>query len=147
MKLDEIHEMWAVDCPIQKNNLDDCQRQTPLLHQKYLQLFSNEKMRLVHYQMEQKTILKKKWLYYNGKMSKEEIEAEGWEYDPFKGLKVLKGEMNYYYDADSDIQKSEMRILLQKEKIDSLKEIIENLKWRHQTIKNMIDWRRFETGG
>ena len=25
-------------------------------------------------------------------------------------------------------------------------EIINNLKWRHSTIKNMIDWRRFEAG-
>ena len=28
---------------------------------------------------------------------------KGWEYDPFGGLnKPLKGDMNYYYDADTD---------------------------------------------
>ena len=26
-------------------------------------------------------------------------------------------------------------------------EIVENVKWRHQTISNMIKWRQFESGG
>jgi len=26
------------------------------------------------------------------------------------------------------------------------KEILDNIKWRHQTIKNMIEWRKFTSG-
>jgi hypothetical protein len=147
MKLEDIHSMWKKDCEIKKTNLDEESRLTPNLHAKYLELYSIEKTRLVMLEMKQKKLLKKKWLYYNGKMDKDQIDAEGWEYDPFEGLKVLKGEMNYYYDADTDIQNSEMKILYQKEVINTLKEIIDNLKWRHTHIRNMIDWRRFEAGG
>ena len=55
--------------------------------------------------------------------------------------------MDYYYDADSDIQKSEEKITYFKTYIETLTEIINVLKWRHSTIKNIIDWRRFESGG
>lgn len=98
------------------------------------------------YEMQQKTLLKKKWLYYNGKMSQEEIEAEGWEYDPFNGLKVLKGEMEYYYDSDTDIQQSEVKIQLQKQKIELIKDILDMIKWRHQTIRNIIEYEKFKAG-
>jgi len=146
MRLEDIHEMWSQDARIDKRDLNESSRNTPLLHQKYLQIWSNERMKLVALEMDQKKLLKKKWLYYNGKMTQEEIEVEGWDYDPFHGLKVLKGEMDYYYDADTDIQASEMKIQLQKEKINIIKEIIDNLKWRHQNIRNIIEWSKFENG-
>jgi len=146
MKLEEIFEMWKQDCKIDQARLADCQAQSPVLHQKYLQIHSNEKMRLVALEMSQKKLLKKKWLYYNGKMTKEEMDTEGWDYDPMGGLKIMKGDMNHWYDADDDIQKSEAKIKLQKEKIEVLKEIIDNIKWRHQSIKNIITWKQFEAG-
>ena len=97
--------------------------------------------------MDQKTLLKDKWLYYNGKMSQEEIEVRGWDYDPFDGLKVMKGDMDYYYDSDKDIQKSEEKITYYKTLVETLQEIVETLRWRHQTIGNIIKWKQFENGG
>tara|TARA_Y100001935_G_C17091232_1_gene401273 strand:- start:260 stop:679 length:420 start_codon:yes stop_codon:yes gene_type:complete len=139
--------MWKKDAEIPQNNLDETSRQTPALHAKYMEFMSIARLQMKKAEMDQKTLLKKKWLYYNGKMSQEQIEAEGWDFDPFEGLKVLKGEMDYYYDADSDIQKSEEKITYYKTYIETLTEIINVLKWRHSTIKNIIDWRRFEAGG
>ena len=149
MKLDlkSILEMWKEDCEIDALELDEASRKTPSLHAKYMEIRSQSKLRLTQAEMEQKTLLKQKWLYYNGKMSDEEVKEKGWDFDPFNGLKVLKGEMNYYYDADTDIQKSEERIQYFKTMIETLDEIINNLKWRHSTIKNMIEWRKFESGG
>ena len=98
-------------------------------------------------EMDQKTLLKKKWLWYNGKMTEEQIKDLGWEYDPLEGLKVMKGEMDYYYDSDKEIQESEMKIQYIKTMIDTLNEIVNNMNWRHQTIGNIIKWRQFEAGG
>jgi hypothetical protein len=98
-------------------------------------------------ELSQKSLLKKKWLYYNGKLTQDQIEDLGWEYDPFNGLKVLKGEMDYYYDADTDIQKTVELITLRQTNVEALKEIVTNINWRHQTIGNMIKWRQFEAGG
>ena len=147
MNLETVLEMWKKDSEIDQFNLDETSRQTPALHAKYMEFMSIARLQLKKAEMDQKSLLKKKWLYYNGKMSKEEIDTLGWEFDPFDGLKVLKGEMDYYYDADIDIQKSEERIEYYKVYIESLTEIIDVLKWRHSTIKNMIDWRKFEAGG
>ena len=147
MNLESVLEMWKKDSEIPQYNLDETSRQTPTLHAKYMEFMSIARLQLKKAEMDQKTLLKKKWLYYNGKMTQEQIEEAGWEFDPFDGLKVLKGEMDYYYDADSDIQKSEEKITYYKTYIETLTEIINVLKWRHSTIKNIIDWRRFEAGG
>jgi len=79
-------------------------------------------------------------------MSEEEVKEKNWKPDPFDGLKVLKGEMDYYYDADPEIQKSEEKISYYKTVIDTLSEIVEHVKWRHQNIKNIIEWKKFQSG-
>jgi hypothetical protein len=147
MNIDDIMAQWQKDCVIDKNNLDETSRQTPALHAKYLQLLSEAKLRYKREEMRQKTLLKDKWLYYNGKMTQEQIEDKGWAYDPLDGLKVMKGDMNYYYDSDKEIQDSELKVQYFKTCIDTLTEIVDSLKWRHQTIGNMIRWRVFESGG
>lgn len=146
MDLKKILAEWEKDCNIERNMLDEASRVTPALHAKYLTLLMDSKLKLKDADFKQKILLKDKWLYYNGKMSQEEIIKRGWEPDPFNGLKILKGEMDYYYDSDPEIVQSEARIQYIKTCIDTLQEIIDNLKWRHQTIKNMIEWRRFESG-
>ena len=138
--------MWAKDCNIDANKLDEASRQAPLLHAKYLELISTYKLQLKKTEFEQKKLLKDKWLWYNGKMSQEEMEKKGWNPDPFNGLKILKGEMDHYYDTDPEIQESELRIQYYKNVIDTLTEIISNVNWRHQTIGNMIMWKQFESG-
>ena len=88
-----IHEMWAKDCVIDSNELDKSSREQPILHAKYLELLSTYKLQLKRAEFSQKSLLKDKWLWYNGKMDHSEIIENGWNSDPFNGLKVLKGEM------------------------------------------------------
>ena len=147
MNLDTVLEMWKKDSIIEQYNLDETSRNTPQLHSKYLELLSIGKLQLKRAELSQKSLLKKKWLYYNGKMDQDQIQEAGWEFDPFNGLKVLKGEMDYYYDSDIDIQRSEEKITYHKTYVETLTEIVTNLNWRHQTIGNMIKWRAFEAGG
>ncbi|MDB4372588.1 recombination mediator protein UvsY [Mariniblastus sp.] len=147
MNLEQVLQEWATDSNLPRTELDEVSRQTPALHAKYLALLSNAKLRMKKMEMDQKTLLKKKWLWYNGKMTEEQIKDLGWEYDPLEGLKVMKGEMDYYYDSDKEIQESEMKIQYLKTMIDTLNEIVNNLNWRHQTIGNMIKWKVFEAGG
>ena len=144
--LKSIHDMWKEDCVIDEMKLDESSRQTPILHAKYLELLSTVKLQMKRSEFSQKTLLKKKWLYYNGKMDQDEIAKMDWDPDPFNGLKILKGEMDYYYDSDPEIQKSEEKIQYWKTVLETLTEIIDNLKWRHQTISNIIKWKQFESG-
>jgi c-di-GMP-related signal transduction protein len=145
--LESILTEWQKDCEISQHQLDEVSRQTPSLHAKYLQYLALAKLQLKRSENNQKTLLKQKFLYYNGKMSQEEIVSTGWDLDPFNGLRMLKGELEYYYDSDPEIQKSEEKVLYHKTLIETLSNIVDTLKWRHQTVKNMIDWRKFEAGG
>ena len=147
VNLESILSDWEKDCKIDESNLSRTSVDTAKLHAKYLQLLSVNKLQLKKADLKQKILLKDKWLYYNNKMSQDEIEAKGWEYDPFKGLKIMKGDMNYYYDSDIDILKSEELLTYYKTVVDTLQEIVTSLNWRHQTIGNIIKWKQFEAGG
>jgi len=144
--LKAVLEEWAQDNVIDNVHLDESSRQTPLLHSKYLEKLANAKLLLKRAEFSQKTLLKQKWEWYNGKMSQEEVEELGWNPDPFNGLKVMKGDMDYYYDADPEIQKSEEKIQYYKTLVETLTDIVDTIKWRHQTIGNIIRWKQFESG-
>ena len=146
MKLDDIHREWKKDSRIEMNALDVSSVETTKLHAKYLELYSTYKLKLKDAEFKQSNLMKMKWLWYHGKLSQEEIDRQGWEYDPFEGLKILKGDMSQFVEADPELQQSEARIELLKVTIDTLKEILENLKWRHQTIRNVLEWKKFEAG-
>jgi len=147
LNIENVLSEWQNDSVINQSQLDKSSVDTAKLHAKYLQWLSLAKLHLKKAQMNQKTLLKEKWLYYNGKMSQEEIDSRGWDYDPFDGLKVMKGDMDYYYDSDKDIQQSEEKITYYKTLVETLQEIVETLRWRHQTIGNIIKWKQFEAGG
>jgi c-di-GMP-related signal transduction protein len=146
LDLESILSEWKEDSQIPQHQLDEVSRHTPSLHAKYLQYLSLTKLQLKRAEHSQKSLLLQKWKYYNGKMDEEELRATGWDLDPFNGLKVLKGDMDLYYDADPEIQKSEEKIQYYNTIIDTLKEIVQSLNWRHQTIGNMIRYRAFEAG-
>jgi len=145
--LKSVLAMWEEDSKIDEFNLDEASRDTAKLHSKYLQMHSLAKLQHKKVDLAQKVLLKDKFLYYNGKLSQEEIEAFGWAFDPFNGLKIMKGDMERYYDSDLDIQKSEEKLEYWKVTVDTLKEILDNIKWRSSTIKNMIDFKKFQAGG
>ena len=146
MDLQKILSEWKSDSQIEFNKLDVSSQETPKLHAKYLELYTTAKLKLKDAEFKQKFLLKEKWLYYNGKIPVETVIQRGWNPDPFDGLKILKGEMDHYYNTDPEIVASEQQIAYLKEVVNTLKEIMDHVKWRHSTIKNMIDWKKFEAG-
>lgn len=144
--LENIIEMWKKDAVIDEMNLGDASRESAKLHSKYLELYSVNKLKLKKQQLDFKVLLRDKWSHYNGKLSKEEIDEKGWDYDPMNGLTVLKSDMDKWYDADPLIQEAQLKIEYTKEMVDTLKEIMDNIKWRHQSIKNAIEWHKFTSG-
>ena len=140
MNLEKIREEWAKDSVIDKIDMDKVSLETPKLHSKYLDELSSKRLNYKKYEVEYNILLKKKWLWYTDKLSKEEIDELGWSYDPFEGHKVLKAEYNYYFNADKDLTDLKLKLEYLTECIDVLKDILNILTWRHQSIKNAIDW-------
>jgi hypothetical protein len=147
INIEDILEMWKKDSTIDEFKLDNATITNAKIHSKYLEMITITKIQKKKREQVYKELLKAKWLYYNGKLSKAELDQYGWAYDPFNGLnKPLKGDLNYYYDSDKDIQKSQADIEYYKVLEDTLKEILDTIRWRHQSISNIIKWRAFEAG-
>ena len=147
MDLESLLKLWETDSKIDDVNLDDTSINSAKLHSKYLELYSHSKLRLKKKELELAVLNKDLWLYYNGKMTKEEMDELSWNYDPFNGMaKPLKGDMNKFYDADPNKIEMEMRVEYLKAYCDTCKDILDNVRFRHLTIKNIIAHRQFVSG-
>jgi len=147
INLEQILEMWKKDAVIDDVCLDEETLKSSKLHAKYLELFSMAKLMLKKKEMEQESMKKDKWLYYNGKMSQQDMDNRKWKYDPFDGMtKPLKSDMEMYYCTDEDMVRIRAQIDYQKTIIDTLEEIMGNIRWRHTHVKNILDFKKFTSG-
>tara|TARA_Y100001963_G_scaffold79567_1_gene110441 strand:- start:6 stop:455 length:450 start_codon:yes stop_codon:yes gene_type:complete len=145
-KLSDIQEMWKKDCKIDDIELDASSLQVPVLHAKYSEILANQKLIQIRYENQLKDLQKDKWLWYTGKLSQEEIQEKNWDYDPFNGLTILKSDYDKFFGADKDIQTAVEKLEYCRVVVEYLQDIVSQLTWRHQTIKNIIEWRRFMAG-
>lgn len=143
MKLDEIQTMWVNDSQIDRTELGEESLRIPQLHSKYYNLFSAERMALRKMEQEYKELYRVKFEYYNGTISEEDLKENGWE--PFQ-LRILKSDTNIYLQSDKDLGRSELRMELQKEKVEFLESIIKNLPARGYQINAAISWEKFKVG-
>ena len=82
MKFEEIQKLWSADCEIDETELSQESVKIPQLHNKYLILFHDERLRLRTMKFDHSKLLKVKREYYSGRMDETELEAYDWE--PFQ---------------------------------------------------------------
>lgn len=143
MKTDEILMSWKQDCEIDKTELGTESLRIPQLHSKYLNEFYIAKSAYLKYNQDYKNTLKLKHQYYQGLLSKEELDEYGWDIQP---LKILKADIPMYLESDEDLQLIKTKIQSTEDKIGILENIIKTLNNRGYLIKNCIDWERFKMG-
>ena len=146
MTLEDLKAEWKSDCEIGDIELDKSSLEIPKLHAKYSEYLTDAVVAQKNIQFQYNTLLKDKWLWFNGKMDENRIKELGWSDDPFDGLKIMKNDMQVFFNADTDLQKLSAQLELANIRINFLKECMQNITWRHQTIKNTIDWRKFMAG-
>ena len=143
MILDDIRNMANRDLVMDETELNVESMKTPQLHNKYLILLSDEKLILGKIESDVNILKRDKWLYYTGKMSKEELDKRGWE--PFD-LTVLKTDIDRFMLADDDVIHITNKILLQKEKVNYLESVVKIINNRQWFIRSTIDWLKFTNG-
>ncbi len=144
MTLDEIHEQWSKDSKIERDELADESMKIPQLHNKYLKMYSHERLRLKSIDFEYKQLIKLKTEYYMGTIADEDLIENQWEPNQ---LKILKSDIPMYIDADDQIIAILQKRAMQQEKVDTIDSIIKTINTRGFQIKNAIDWIRFTNGG
>lgn len=144
MKLTDLQEMWADDCKINELNLGQESVKTPNLHAKYLNLLTSTKLNLRKAESDYLNCRRKKYKYYRGEMSREELEEEGW--DQWQGNKPLKNEMDEFLQVDLDLIKFLDKVEYFKTVLYQLEQILRSLNSRTWDIKNAIEWSKFTNG-
>lgn len=77
--------------------------------------------------------------------TQELIKERGWKVPP-RG-RILKSDLATYLNSDPELNKLELAIGIQEEKLETLKEILKQLNQRSYTIRNIIDDRKYMNGG
>ena len=143
MKLEEIQELWNRDREIDIAELAIESVRIPQLHDKYLKIYIDERIKLKSLEFELSKMVRLKSDYYSGRRAQEDLEKLGWE--PFLG-KILKGEMHSYLEADEDVFRIKTKIVMMEEKINYLDSIVKMINNRGFQIKSAIDWIKFKSG-
>lgn len=143
MTLNDIINHWDTDANINKDEIIAEGVKIPRLHNKYWKFYLTESA--IHRTLESnlKTLEYNKWLLYSGKLSKEELDALGWEQCD---IKSLKADIPRMLEADTDVLKIKGQIGVQKDKIDYLKAIIQSISNRSFIFGHIIEAKKMEIG-
>lgn len=143
MKLDELYDMWSEDSEIDATELADESLKISKLHNKYMRIYSDERIVLLRLQADMKILKKEKYEFYADGPTKETV-AKGWTL-PAKGT-IIKSEIATYLEADQDIIDLSLRIGYQSQKIEFIESVIKSLNNRGYNIRAAIDWHKFTNG-
>ena len=139
MNLENLKAEVKKDLTIDKTDLASESIRIPQIHNKYLNFLMNDRLSLSKFDSDLVKLRHKKWLYYTGKMSQEQLYELGW--DSFD-LTVLKTDIDKFVNADDDVILLQHKVVLLREKVNYLEGVmkaINNLNWN---IRSAIDWMR-----
>ena len=143
MTFDELKEQVQEDLKIDSTELAIESVNTPQIHNKYLLFLKKHKEALAEDERTLRVMRKYKWLYYTGKLSKEELDRFKWE--PFE-LNILKTDVDRFIDADDDVIRLERHITEKKELVSYLDGVVKIVGNRQWNIRSAIEWIKFSHG-
>lgn len=144
MKLTELQDEWSKDCKINEMNLGQESIKTPNLHSKYLNFLSSTRLNLRKAESDYLNCRRKKYRYYRGEMTREELDEEGWV--QWQGNKPLKNEMDEFLTVDADLVQYQDKVEYFKTVLYQLEQIVRSINSRGWDIKNAIEWQKFTNG-
>lgn len=137
MKLEELQILAAKDMKISQFDLDDESLKSSILHQKWLDIMTDEILTLKRCEDELKKVYRSKWLYYSGKAEPDEYDRKG----DFQ-LQVQKNDLTMFIESDDEYLKSKSIVDKQREKVAYIESIMKQINNRNWQIRNAIEWRK-----
>ena len=142
-QVDALLEQWHVDAKMNKLEPAEELRKIPVLHAKYLNIFSAHRRA---YQAGERKIAKLKRLkheYYTGRIDEVTLKACNWAPFPY----TLKGDLNTYMESDKDLLNGKAVLAVHGEIMDLCERILKELASRTFQLKDICAWERFIAGG
>jgi len=143
MTLNDIKKMVEDDVLIDNTSLDHEASIVPQQHNKYLCILSDEKLVLAKFESDLNILKRNKWLYYSGKLSEEQLKELEWE--PFE-LAIIRQDLDRFIESDKDIIQLDLKLTMQKEKVNYLESIVKLISNKIWSIRASIEWIKFTQG-
>lgn len=144
MNIEEIRELWIKDKHIDQTDLGGEILRMARLHDKYYNILYDENIVLRYLDKKMALLKKEKFEFYLDGHNEETV-AKGWKYPP-KG-KLARMDIPMYVDADPDYIELSLKIGIQKEKVDYIKNnIMEIIKTLQYTIRTALEDMKFKNG-
>ncbi len=143
MTLDELYKAIAEDFVIIQEDLGGEAIRTSKLWQKYTTLLSQEDTKLKMLELKKRKLIRAKAKAYSGGESPEFYKA-----NPDIANKFYKTDAALFQaiDRDDDVITFDGQVLLQQQKVELLKNCLDECKRRGFNIKSGIEWHKFMNG-
>lgn len=142
--LDTLKEEWETDCVIDRDRLDESSIRTANLHQKYLNVLTDYRLRLFKLEKEYLEMKGLRSRYYNGQLTKDELSEKSWQQYQYKT--PLKSELERLLETDDLLLAILDRQSYIKICFEYTEEIMKSLRERNWQIRNAIEFIKFQAG-
>jgi hypothetical protein len=141
---EQLMDEWAKDSSLDETNLLNEMYRHPMKHSKYLTHLQTYKVKLRQMTAKYLSLRGDKVRYYNGEMSKDELNERGWKQYLFS--KPLKAQMEALLEADPDLQRLQEQTLYVETLVQSCESILKDLGNRYYLFKSMVEYQKFLSG-
>lgn len=141
---EQLMQEWEKDCKVDQTQLSHAMASHPMLHSKYLTLLQTFKVSMRKHIMKYQKMKVTKQRYYNGELTKEELDSFGWQQYLFK--RPLKSEMESLLDGDSDLQMIQEQTVYLEMLVQSTESIMRELNSRVYLFKSIVEYQKFLSG-
>jgi len=142
--LEELQNMWQIDCKVDELNLGQESTRIPELHSKYLNLLTTYRLQCRKAQSDMQKMRRLKWKFYRGELDQKELNDLGWE--QYLGNAPLNNQMNEFLDTDDDIIRLTDKLEYVNTCFTLCESVMKSINSRSFDIKNAIEWTKFSNG-
>ncbi len=139
--LEKLQEMWQKDSIIDPDNLHDESLKISQLHAKYYTIYNTITLLREKARETYNKVRLERYNYYTGK-----APAEVYVEEPFPYKVREKDAIQRYMDADERLSKIDLKIKYYDITLKFLEEVIKMISNRNYSIKNTIEFMKFQAG-
>ena len=115
-----------------------------MLHSKYLSILQEYKVNLRRLTLKYQKLKVIKQRYYNGELTKQELEQYG--YEPYLFKRPLKAEMEALLDGDHELIELQEKSLYIDGLVSATESIMKDIGNRYFLFRSLVDYEKFLSG-
>jgi hypothetical protein len=144
MKIEDIESEWSKDAKISETNLGGEALKIPRLHSKWYSMMLNEKKILYSISIRKEELAIILEAYFAKTLTMEELKQH--DLPPSSDKKILRQDIPKHIANYPAMVTLNLKIALQSDKIEFMKDILKHIHGRSFIIKDAIAWAQFSNG-